>query len=188
MFEDSFARMRADEDDGGGETLSLLHMINVRPFDIASVEAYKAQQIKENTPFIPMTPERVALLGEVLNRGVALSIAAAGVCGFLALSVSSWFWLALPLAALHVIADMYIWNKSLRGHPSWQRVSHDDYEDFIPVQVLGALERVRAMFPRASFYIDKLVQNETIIDPFLVANIDGVDYYIAVWDEDDFLV
>lgn len=188
MFEDSFARMRADEDDGGGETLSLLHMINVRPFDIASVEAYKAQQIKENTPLIPMSPERVALLGEVLHRGSALAIAAAGTSVFLALGFSSWFWAVMPLAAIWVAADTFSWNTSLRGHPSWERVAREDYEDFIPAPALGVLERVRAMFPRASFYVDKLVQNESIIDPFLIAEIDGVDYYVAVWDEDDFLV
>ncbi len=29
---------------------------------------------------------------------------------------------------------------------------------------------------------------KTVTDPFLIANIDGIDYYVAVWDEDDFLV
>ena len=62
----------------------------------------------------------------------------------------------------------------------------DDYVGSMPMRVRTLVMYIRDVLPTADLRVDQLVQDETIVDPFLVLRRSGVDYYIAVWDEDDF--
>ena len=67
----------------------------------------------------------------------------------------------------------------------WKYDRLDDYREPVPKKVLNAAVEINNIYPGATFYVDSLYKRR-VVDPFLIAEIKDVKFYVAVWDEPDF--
>ena len=146
----------------------------VRPFQTASVEAYKEARANN-------LPRRRA--------GSAFLIAAiiTVVAGFvLALA------LATPWPLLGCVVGFFLGFVGgpilLGGAPSRRWVSNglDGFAGPVPAGVLDMALSVREQCPEARFVVHSLVEDKQTFDPFLSVRYGSAGLYIAVWDEPRF--
>ena len=76
----------------------------------------------------------------------------------------------------------------LCGPPSkrWQLASFWEHQGKMPGYALETAGEIRMRCPDAYLYVEELVQNNRVIDPFLVVKLGTERYYVEVWDEPDY--
>lgn len=145
----------------------------VRPFQTASVEAYKEKQ-------------RTSLRQRV-GVGVLIAAAVVAVAGAaLAVGLEA----AWPLSGFAVGFFLMVVGGPilLGGAPARRWVPHrlDGFASPVPAGVLDMALRVREKCIEARFVVHSLVEEERVADPFLAVNYGNAELYIAVWDEPKF--
>lgn len=88
------------------------------------------------------------------------------------------------------------WEIVERHHPgygrthyidvSWRRIALADCESEVPLFALRKAVQVKKACPEAILEVDELIEQKKLIDPFLVARLDGETYYLEVWKEPKF--
>jgi len=86
--------------------------------------------------------------------------------------------------------DEYRWKRYELGALG-TGVFHPHYLEPIPAFVLSHALEIKARLPYARFFVDAIADRHElerirVVDPFLVVEHDGNEYYIDVWDEPKF--
>jgi hypothetical protein len=177
-------------------TANYLADIDVYPFDEKSVNEYKEQKCKEALDNIPqdIPPIYIKILtviGILLFWGHTFYNPAKiqSACFFTVM--------AIPL-----FIDK-LWIKKTH-EAKWSLILLSEYKKPVPEFVLNTALEIKKKFPNAILQIDELsleeINNKSnnytmiapllatvlFLDPFLVATIDGKEYWVEVWNEPNF--
>ena len=173
---------------------SLLKLAGADSWTVEQADAHKAAELAKAPPASPLLKYRWFFreLPEFFWRATAfawsnwhLVITAACslwlfgfafstiVCAFLGAMLGPF-----ALAFLATVAT----NVDVRGPAAWRR-------DFavgqkMPPRALALIEDIRGLLPNTQFYLDRLVQNDEVLDPVLYAD----HTPILVWDKDGHIV
>ena len=101
----------------------------------------------------------------------------------------------LPRKEKYVMLNGQLYEREKTA--SWKMSRIEEYKQIIPKYVLDNAVKIKQMYPDARFSIDELkmnspvefsqtVQKQKTLDPFLVANINGMEFYVDVWLEGNF--
>jgi hypothetical protein len=69
---------------------------------------------------------------------------------------------------------------------SWRRVELGQCKEEVPLFALRKAVQVKKACPEAILQVDELIEEQRLIDPFLVARLDDETYYLEVWKEPKF--
>lgn len=79
--------------------------------------------------------------------------------------------------------DTFSGRPSWRATDIWVRTGLKSYEQEIPEFVLNKAVQIKKELPDVNLYVEHLVHKP---DPFLVAVLDGEEFYVEVWEEPGF--
>ena len=156
---------------------------NIHPFTSKSVARYKTAMIR-----IPNLKASIYLwvvnalfLATVLSFPVVVISFPASV--FLP---DAWIKLLFYVSSILFVVGLLFTLLGFRKTVSplhWETISEGDYRFQLPKRVRQIRYRIRRAFPEAKFFIDQLMEQDVIIDPFLVVQYKKDKYVVAVWDE-----
>ena len=168
------------------KSLTLREMLDkagTRPFTYESVEKYKQEITKNANP-------RFLFLHGVARVAFNVCIFGAFICSGPALL--GWFvsW-KIGLAFFGGLFAFLGIGISLEGRAtkypgSWKITSLKGYGEAVPEFVLYQAIELKEGLPDAEFFVYQFVQNEKVLDPFLVICQGNEKHFIAVWDEPKF--
>lgn len=161
----------------------VLDKAGARPFTMESVEKYKQEITKQANP-------RFLFLHSVAR--VAFSVGLFGFMVCLGPALLGWFisW-KIGLAfvgcsfAFSVIAGL-LEGRATKYPGSWEVTPLKGYAEPVPEFVLQQAIKIKEGLPDAEFSVHQFVQNEEVLDPFLVVHHGDEEYFVAVWDEPKF--
>lgn len=190
---------RIDVDAGPVEDplIAFLRDHNALPFTAESVAAYKATQVARAKPKIWQRRSLVEPVSNALIRSfpaplmVAILSGMMFTTGVLSSGPVEHLWQSVVLAtvtALGIASTVLVF--SINEHKVfddavWQNVPYWSYDRSVPLPVQLLAEKIAHRF-NSTLFVDTLTQDSVVIDPFLVVRHNGVDHYIAVWDEPTF--
>jgi len=165
------------------ELMAVLANSGSLPFTDASVERYRQDKLKENF-FWSYCLWR---LGQAV---FAISVFVLMLCFgpvFLVWIISLEIWYLFLITSLGF--GLMAWGLgglSWKVSGSWDTVPLIRYHEEVPVEVLNLAVRIGKALPGVFFHVDRFVEEEVTLDPFLVVYYGGERYYIAVWKEPSF--
>lgn len=170
--------------------------IGLRPFSRASVDKYKAWKVKKHTPWSSW------LVQKMDDHSEATAITICGIIGLSLLMSVLAFWLKSFISAEYYNL-IITYGGVVAGHgallilacgcvlsqvagrkykvPVWK--SNTVKLDELPRHVQETVISLRERCPSLDLYIDELMMEDKVYDPFLFAQVDGQAYYLEVWDE-----
>jgi hypothetical protein len=122
-------------------------------------------------------------------------------CGYQALTLLTWVGMmkaavvmrpeiGIPLGVVAIIGgfvvSLGIWAIERPLAWGWRDLSLQGYERPIPMAALAVALKAEALAPTASLYVEELHQGAYVADPFLLLRVDGLEVYLAAWDEPRF--
>jgi hypothetical protein len=166
---------------GRASGLNVLETAGVVPLRADRVRKYKAERYARPVLWSAL----LALAGMALLAGTAFSLSAGHPNWFL--TVGGIVVGGIGGAGLMVIGFCRAINCA---DYDWQRIRLTDYHDPVPTFALNTALAIDAATPGDSsvtFYVEALKLRQHVDpDPFLVAVVDGQDFYVDVWDEPSF--
>lgn len=166
------------------ELLRTFGELGCLPFTPESVSGYKADHQRRTLPKV------------LYFRPVVLLLAS--LAAFVAVSSIGWItlgWIVRPfysfiaLSALILCASCSIWLFNIQWPEpvgQWEMGSFSGHTGDIPVPMIELAMAIKEQHPEAKLYVEEFRRGALVLDPFLVVQGKGRDYYIAVWDEPGF--
>ncbi len=172
-----------------------LHELGVAPFSLDSVEKYKESRVKMNKRLVPnwlfVTMYTLSAITFLLSVGPAI---VGWLFGWFSASESTgykfvWTCTGSLLACFFLMVHGFTRSDLLLGR--WRATTLKGYSQPVPEFVLLMAIKVKERFPgpEVEMFIHEFVAVEhekVVLDPFLVARHQNLDYFIAVWDESKF--
>ena len=174
---------RSEELSDKAKLLGVLHKIGVAPFVASSVDAYK-KRIRDSFNLKAMLKSWHIVVA-CLDMLLAALSALVAVFGWI------WSWQISAIAlGVFVCTCAIFWLMATYTTPRfekgrWQLHTLRSYSAEVPATVLELAGCLHAENPDIQFLVDEFATHE-VLDPFLIAKLGSVEYYIAVWDEPKF--
>lgn len=164
-------------------TREVLNNAETRPFTKESVEKYKREITEQANP-------RFLLLHNVAR--VMFNVGMFGIILCFGPALLGWFisW-KIGLAFVGGLVAFAAITTSLEGRAtkypgSWKVTPLKGYAEPVPEFVLHQAIKLKEGLPDAEFFVHQFVQNEKVLDPFLVVRHGDEEHFIAVWNEPKF--
>lgn len=154
-----------------------------RPFTKGSIEKYKQEVTKNANP-------RFLFWHSVARLAFGISMFGVLVC--LGPALLGWFvsWkigLSFVGGVVVLVGTIILLEGKNTKYPgSWKVVPLKGYAEPVPEFVLHQAIKIKEGLPKAEFFVHQFVQNEKVLDPFLVVRHEDEEHFIAVWDEPKF--
>ena len=177
----------------GQTVLAKLASINVFPFESKSLDEYKNNKTVAKNSIIYNKENIIVFCISSLFLSLAIYlIVNFGSINFFPGGIAIFSLLySVPFTLVGLWKSFSINNTKY----FWKPYNIVNFSDPIPEFALQTAIDVKKVFPEATFCIEKLEQIEEVkvikveaprLDPFLVAHIEGKDYYLEVWNEAEF--
>lgn len=172
-----------------------LHELGVAPFSTESVERYKEMRVKMSKRLLPnslfVTIYTLSTIAFLLSVGPAILGWAFGWFSDSKTMGYNFVWTCIG----SLLSCFFLMVYGLTGADlllgRWRATPLKGYVQPVPEFVLLTAIKVRERFPgpEVEMFVHEFVAVEhekVVLDPFLVARHQNLDYFIAVWDESRF--
>lgn len=167
-----------------------LHVLGIRPIPMPQLEAYKAEQIRLHPKHVllrswpPLAMFAVYILASIYHVGPSIFIAAPWWTGVVALA-GCMTMAAVMTAATHILISMYLSGAGvkLKTQAFWQEKTA--FLPAVPDDIRVLARKIDAHMQGATFRIGELIQNEIVIDPYLLVQYKDETACIGIWDIDE---
>jgi hypothetical protein len=161
---------------------SQLHKANCPPFTQQSIIFYKTWMMLKARGF------RRALTVSIL--AAALFVAFISEVDHSASALTVIFTL-LAFIGCGILTGVF-WTAFASVQARWETCrlgAHGAHGGVIPDEVAEKILRIKEVIPDVSFSVDELLvtKREKVVDPFLIAIVDGYIFHVAVWDEPEYI-
>ena len=164
----------------------------VTALDPAWVEQYKREQVRLATPLIPVeTDEGRWRVMKLLDVVQFLNMSFWILGGTVAAGLTALIHWPLAIVVFAVCAGCALGSLSLlqrletyelKGRATWHRRIVRDLDE-LPENVAELARSILERSPETVFIIEELFQNKQVIDPVLIAELDGECAPIAYWED-----
>lgn len=185
---------RVDVDVGEEPFFVFLKAQGALPFTPESVAAYKAMQVARAKPKLWQRWSFMRPVNDFLNRSFPLTFLTAFgsmICLVgLPLSSRPYWTMVVPalifiLSAVGTALTFRLDGSLVFDDATWVKVPIEAYVGDVSETHRRLAREISWRFG-CEVFVDQLVQQTRVLDPFLVVRYQGEDYDIAVWDETDF--
>jgi hypothetical protein len=165
-----------------------LKRLGITPVPMAQLLAHKKQQLRRNPPSLFATPKPFLfcgmlgcftglvlhwLTGNPMGAGVVVVATLLGMC-----TLAASFFVASAIVG--------ITGMRLRGRAYWKEAySAMCFDRAIPEPIREVVQRVRRSLPENGLIVTgELIQNEAVIDPYVVVHLNGQRACLGIWLDD----
>lgn len=174
------------------ETLAkVFDALGIEPFNRATVERYKAAQLKRLNKGIGLWQwaNSESAIGSAVILGLVIGVIGLVlnfICNFRPVGANICWWL-FPVASFSYFTFVVLAGLGQdRQRFRWDMSNINYYEKPVPHFALSRAIELKKQLPNAEFYVEELKSETLTKDPFLVLKAGGFFCYLDVWDEPTF--
>lgn len=166
-----------------------LHALGIRPVPMEQLTAYKAEQVRLHPKHLLMRPWFSLTLVAVYTIGWIYK-----ADPFKFIGAPWWTWVMVGIgcvvmgAVLTAVTFMIIsigfnaTGTKVKTQAYWKE--GDAFLPALPREIRAVARQISTHMPAATFRVGELIQNEVVIDPYLLVRFKGETACIGIWDFD----